>query len=291
MLNDYLHLLISLIVRHFYFVYVITMIKECEILRELPKGGQKTVLLARHQEIGLVVIKQGKIKSLTALERLKREVELLKEIQSDFYPKQYHFRIDFDTQEFEIVEEYIEGRMLRDTMAQFNTARDILNLLRLLIKGLSIIWDKNIVHRDLKPENIIIRPTRIPCIIDLGIARFLDLESLTNPINPRGPCTPIYAAPELLTNSKGSIDPRADFFALGIIALELYLEVHPFNPVFVGNKYSTVENIMQNKYVVETSTKRRDPAMVDFALKTLQTQPYNRFKNYHMIYDFIDNYI
>ena len=134
-----------------------------------------------------------------------------------------------------------------------------------MVKGHSVIWDKNIVHRDLKPENIIIRPNGMPCIIDLGIAGFLDLESLTKTISPMGPCTPIYAAPEQLTNNKNIIDPRTDFYGLGIIALELYLGVHPFDSTYVGNQYSIVENIMQNKYVVETGTINRDEAIVEFA--------------------------
>ena len=151
--------------------------------------------------------------------------------------------------------------------------------------------DKNIVHRDLKPENIIIRPDGMPCIIDLGIARFLDLESLTKTISPMGPCTPIYAAPEQLSNNKNLIDPRTDFFGLGIIALELYLGVHPFDPVFVGNNYSIVENIMQNKYIVETSSVKPYDAITEIAKKTLQTQPYNRFRNYRMLNAFIANQI
>ena len=98
-----------------------------------------------------------------------------------------------------------------------------------------------------------------------------------------GPCTPIYAAPEQLTNNKNLIDPRTDFFALGIIALELYLGVHPFDPDYVGNQYSIVENIMQNKYVVETGTVKLDEAIVGLANKTLQKQPYDRFRNYQML--------
>jgi serine/threonine-protein kinase len=34
-----------------------------------------------------------------------------------------------------------------------------------------------------------------------------------------GPCTPLYASPEQLRNEKSMIDPRTDFYALGIIAL------------------------------------------------------------------------
>jgi serine/threonine protein kinase len=263
------------------------MIGACKVIKDLPKGGQKTVQLAEHPEVGRVVIKRGDIRSFTSLERIKREVELLSELKSEYYPQQYQFNIDVKKKEFEIVEDYIEGKVLRETMGAYRNPKEIFELLNLITKGLSIIWDKNIVHRDLKPENIIIRPNGKPCIIDLGIARFLDLESLTKTISPMGPCTPIYAAPEQLTNNKGIIDPRTDFFGLGIIALELYLGIHPFDPAVVGNHFSIVENILQNKFVVESKEVSRDPTMVEFAAKTLQTQPYNRFRNFAMLNDFI----
>ena len=172
-------------------------------------------------------------------------------------------------------------------MAEFKEPKDIFRLLSSLTKGLAIIWDKNIVHRDLKPENIIIRPSGLPCIIDLGIARFIDLEALTKTISPIGPCTPIYAAPEQLNNNKNLIDPRTDFFGLGIISLELFLGVHPFDPIIVGNHYSIVENIMQNIYALETGSVKQNNSVTEFASKTLKTQPYQRFRNYQMLNDFI----
>jgi serine/threonine-protein kinase len=263
------------------------MIGDCKVIRDLAKGGQKTVQLAEHPKIGLVVIKRGDIRSFTSLERIKREVELLSELKSEYYPQQYQFNIDVKKKEFEIIEDYIEGRVLREAMADFRNPREIFILLASLVRGLSIIWDKNIVHRDLKPENIIIRPDGVPCIIDLGIARFLDLESLTKTISPMGPCTPFYATPEQLTNMKYLIDPRTDFFCLGIISLELYLGVHPFDPTVLDNHFSIAENIMQNKYVVETKDIRSDSSLVEFAKKTLQKQPYNRFRNYEMLTAFI----
>ena len=85
------------------------MIIECEIIKELQPGGQKNVTLAKHPELGKVVIKRGTIKSFTSLERIKREVELLSELKSEYYPQQYHFNIDIKAKQFEIVEEYIEG--------------------------------------------------------------------------------------------------------------------------------------------------------------------------------------
>lgn len=263
------------------------MISKCTILKELPPGGQKKVFLAEHPDVGLVVIKRGAIKSFTSLERIKREVELLSDLDSEYYPHQYHFNIDVKTKEFEIVEDYIEGKGLREVMSDFSNPKSILTLMYSLSCGLSIIWERNIVHRDLKPENIVIRPNGMPCILDLGIARFLDLEALTKTISPMGPCTPVYASPEQLLNNKNLIDQRSDFFGLGIMALELFLGVHPFNSTYVGNHFSITENIMQNLYVVETTTIKRNEVIAEFASKMLQTQPYLRFRNYHVLNDFL----
>lgn len=264
------------------------MIAECKIIKDLPSGGQKSVQLAEHPTLGKVVVKKGVIKSFTSLERIKREVELLSELKSEYYPQQHHFNIDIKAKQFEIIEGYIEGKTLREAMTGIRDEKQIFALMHELVTGLSIIWDRNIVHRDLKPENIIIRTTGKPCIIDLGIARFLDLEALTKTISPVGPCTPIYASPEQLTNNKNVIDVRTDFFALGIIALELYLGFHPFDPNYVGNHFSIVENILQMKYVNESSTVARSEALSEFANRTLQVQPFQRFRNREVIKSFIE---
>lgn len=267
------------------------MISECKIIKDLPSGGQKNVQLAEHPKFGLVVIKRGAIRSFISLERIKREIELLSELNSDFYPQQYHFNIDIKTKEFEIIEDYIEGSTLREAMKSFTNVEHIFSLLNSLIEGLSIIWDRHIVHRDLKPENIIIRENGLPCIIDLGIARFLDLEALTKTIAPMGPCTPVYASPEQLNNNKNIIDHRTDFFSLGIISLELFLGVHPFDPTHLENHFSIVENILQNKFLLETKDIKADSRMVELAGKTLRQQPFDRFRNYQFFKAFIEKNI
>jgi len=48
---------------------------------------------------------------------------------------------------------------------------------------------------------------------------------------------------------------------------------------------------MQNKYVVETQKIRRDSSLAEFAEKTLQTQPYNRFRYYEMLNAFVSKQI
>lgn len=266
------------------------MINACKIIKSLPSGGQKDVQLAEHPDFGKVVIKKGSIKSFISLERIKREVDLLSQLDSEFYPRQYHFNIDIKTKEFEIVEDYIEGQTLREATSLFRSTEKIFSLLHSLLQGLSIIWDKKIVHRDLKPENIIIRDNGLPCIIDLGIARFLDLEDLTRTIAVMGPCTPIYASPEQLSNRKNIIDPRTDFYCLGIISLELFLGIHPFDPTLLKNEFSIVENILQNNYLTNGNQVEEDQRMTQLASKTLRKEPFERFRTRQMFQDFVDKH-
>lgn len=264
------------------------MAENYEIIKKLHKGGQKTVFLANHLEFGKIVVKKGEIQSFTSLERIKREVDFLSELDSNFYPKQHYFSIDVKNKTFEIIEEYIEGNTLTELKSNYNKAEEVLTLVKSLCNALSIIWDKNIVHRDLKPDNIIIRPNGDPCIIDLGIARFLDLETLTKSISPFGPCTLIYASPEQLTNNKNLIDMRTDFFALGILALELYLKTHPFLTPNDKSNHSITENIMRGKYITKTATVEKSEVISIFAKNTLNIQPYMRFRNYKILNSFLE---
>jgi len=53
-------------------------------------------------------------------------------------------------------------------------------------------------------------------LLDFGIARHLDLSSLTATSLPYGKMTLGYAPPEQCRNFKREIDSRADLFALGV---------------------------------------------------------------------------
>ena len=248
----------------------------CTDVVPLAQGGQKTVMAARHPEYGSIVIKRGGYRYGTSLERISREVELLRELQSPYYPKHHEFIVEPVRREFLVVEERLEAVELSTVKGRFSSDTDILHLLMHLICALRVIWAKNVVHRDLKPANILITSDGEPRIIDLGIARFLDDTSLTLTIAGQGPGTPIYAAPEQLMNRKTMIGVRTDFFVLGIVVLELMHGFHPFDPQHVGNHQSLVENILSGDYVAPD--RGRNSRLVGFVDGALQAQPYKRFR-------------
>jgi serine/threonine-protein kinase len=264
--------------------------QEIKIIRPLKPGGQKKVFLAECGKYGKVVFKVGQCQSASALERIKREVELLKNIKSPYFPCNYEFSYD-DKGNFQILEEYIESKSLEDYLDIYNSEDKIAEFALELINGMKLLWDMKIVHRDLKPDNILINTDNKPVIIDLGIARDLDGKSLTKTIFQRGPCTPIYASPEQLKNQKDIIDMRTDFFSLGIILAELYLKIHPFHPDAVGDGLGIVENIEAGKYVLHYGDKRMSAQFESIIRKLLEEKQYNRFRTYIKLEEELKNLI
>lgn len=253
----------------------------------IKTGGQKAVFLIKHPKYGQSVLKIGECTTPKSLERISREVNTLREIDSPYYPKNYEFEI-FDKNKFLIIEQYVDSKTLTDCMSNFFRPLQALSLLSELVNGLNILWDKQIVHRDIKPDNLLITTTGKVIIIDLGIARLLLLESVTESNLPSGPATPNYAAPEQLKNRKAMIDPRTDQFNLGIVTLQLLLKgKHPFDPRVVGEGSSIVENILAGRYHSEIFDDKEYLPMKPLIVKLLGSEPFMRFRNIDTLIELI----
>lgn len=250
------------------------------------QGGQRVVYKVLHPEYGTVIVKIGRYKTTDSqdgweIERIEREIGLLKQIDSIYYPKNFSFEIISDFR-YVIVEEFIESTSLANCMDGFQNPVEIVDLIKDLILGLKVIWDMNVVHRDLKPDNILITPSGLPKIIDLGIARSLDSKSITKTIFG-GPCSLDYAAPELLKYNKKLIDFRTDQYNLGIILVQLLLEgTHPFDPKLVGGN-SIPQNILADNWFREVFDNGDLIPIRSVVLKLLGYQPYQRFRTHEML--------
>lgn len=253
----------------------------CTDAEPLPNGGQKQVSKATHKEYGPVAIKQGTYGVSESLDRIAREVVCLSKIDSRYYPKHYEFIVDPVASQFLIAEEFLDASELGMVLDKFDSEDKVYALLVQLVTALEIVWSQKVVHRDLKPQNILITEDLEPRIIDLGIARFLDQESLTRTMAICGPATPMYASPEQLRNNKNMINHRSDFFNLGILVYELIVGKHPFDPNHVGSGASYVENILNGNRAELPTTARAE--LKDFIDNVLQVAPYNRFKTPKMV--------
>ena len=83
----------------------------------------------------------------------------------------------------------------------------------------------DIVHRDISPENILITYGGLVKVVDFGIAKATQSESLTQHGQLKGKFS--YMAPELLMG--GTIDKRADVWALGVTLYWMLCGSKPFS--------------------------------------------------------------
>ncbi len=110
--------------------------------------------------------------------RFEEEANRLKFLDHPHIPKFIkYFKINendhgLDSKEyFYIVQEYIEGRNLKELNVLF-PANEIINLLYQILDTLGYIHSKGIIHRDIKPENIIYsEKDKKYYLIDFGAAK------------------------------------------------------------------------------------------------------------------------
>ncbi len=112
---------------------------------------------------------------------------------------------------------------LRKLMEARVSPTDVLKLFSDILDGVEAAHLQKVFHRDLKPENLLVEmPGSRVVVADFGIAHFEEEDLLTavrtgdeRLANYR------YSAPEQRTRG-GSVDHRADIFALGLILNEMF---------------------------------------------------------------------
>ncbi|MCL4849388.1 MAG: serine/threonine protein kinase [Acidobacteria bacterium] len=190
-------------------------------LQGLAAGGQKQVFAARHAADGEVVLKLMHPGADPA--RTERELEAATKVQAPRMPRIFERgQLTGNTgmivwfREQRIPGETLSARIQASTLSHHELLRLALHVSETLVAAEAV----GIVHRDVKPANIILDPHGEFWLIDFGVARHLDLESLTATAAPGGCGTIGYAPAEQCRNDKPNIDARADLFALGVTLYE-----------------------------------------------------------------------
>ena len=198
-------------------------------LHPLARGGQKVVFSAAHDTDGDVVLKL--LLRESGSDRLDREVLAGQLVDCERVPRILETGV-LPTPIGECIwvrEERIDGSTLRQVLASGpRPLQDVLRLGRQLLATLAIAETKRIVHRDVKPENVMLDRSGDFWLLDFGLARLLDMDSLTATHLPFGVGTLGYSAPEQFRNQKRLIDARADLFSLDVLLYECVVGLNPF---------------------------------------------------------------
>ena len=198
-----------------------------KIIKRFPKSGQKQTFLVDSENYGIVVLKLV----LGDNERIKREIEIVEKNNFSNVPKMLEVEyVTIGSERYTyIFEEYIEGQNLKEFRGNRSISlSDAIDLTEQLLQIIMQMETKKIVHRDIKPDNILRSINGTWYLIDFGIARAMEMDSLTLTSARIEPHTPGYGAPELFQYAKREIDSRADIFSLGVVVFEALTGHHPF---------------------------------------------------------------
>lgn len=197
-------------------------------LAHLDGGGQKTVLSGVHATHGDIVLKLTD----TVDARTQREIEIVTTTQFPGVPTLFGWGVEnfSGTDVLYLIEERIIGRSLRATLEDGGSLDFLkaIDLLDFLLESVVRFEQERLVHRDIKPENLMTTNDGRFFILDFGIARALNLSSLTATASRFGPATFGYAAPEQHKNMKSQVDSRADLFSIGVVFYECVTGINPF---------------------------------------------------------------
>ncbi len=212
-----------------------------EILSTLGRGGMGEVYLALDtklsRKVALKVLPGVFTQDHERLHRFEQEARATSALN---HPNILTiFEIGENDGRHYIVTEFIDGQTLAQRIAPGPLKLgETLNIGEQIASALSAAHGAGIVHRDVKPENIMIRSDGIMKILDFGLAKLAQTQSL--PSRPEDSTrvvvktntgvvmgTVAYMSPE---QARGlSLDARTDIWSLGVVIYQMLTGSVPFS--------------------------------------------------------------
>ena len=167
---------------------------------------------------------------------------------------------------------YLPGVSLRDRLTESGgkiSREQALVIAQGITAGLLCLHAHGVVHRDLKPANVYLPSVGGVVILDFGLARVLDLSTIT----ARGAFvgTRAYCAPEQI---RGESDIHSDLYALGAILFEMLTGRRPFS---ASNELELIQRITHEDPEPPAALEPSIPVWLDrLVLKLLAKEPLQR---------------
>lgn len=205
------------------------------LVRELGRGGMGVVWLAERsdgsfaRQVALKVLTHSSGRSDLAL-RFARERDILARLEHPNIARLYDAGVSELGQPF-LVLQYVEGVPITAYCAAHKlTTHERVRLFSRIIPAVQYAHERLILHRDIKPSNVLVTPAGEVCLLDFGIAKFLDADSQSAPeteltaIHGKA-LTLHYASPEQIRGEPLTL--ASDTYSLGVLLYELLTDARP----------------------------------------------------------------
>jgi serine/threonine-protein kinase len=179
-----------------------------------------------------------------------------------------------------IVMQLVDGGTLKQRLDQLQMqgktmeVEEVVPIFTQLADALTYAHEQGVIHRDIKPVNVLMDRSSRPILSDFGIAKVLasTREHLTHP--GAGVGTPEYMSPEQCKG--GTVDGRADIYALGVMLFEAQTGYTPFR----GDNYPALahSHIYEQPPLPSTLNRKIHPAIEQIILTALMKNPQQRYQ-------------
>lgn len=262
---------------------------EYELFEELGRGGMGIVYRARQTSLGRVValkmILRGSLASETDVARFRKEAEAAAALSHPNIVQVFEVG-EHDGQPFFSMQ-HVDGTTLARRLADGPLpAREAVELLLPVCRGVAEAHDRGLLHRDLKPSNILISETGQPFVTDFGLAKQIGGDvPAADPANPLNTLTqsgailgtPSYMAPEQAAGRRGDVSPATDVYSLGAILYAMLTGRPPFQ---AANPFDTVMMVLEQEPVPPRALNpKADSDLEMIALKCLQKPADLRYRD------------
>ncbi len=126
-----------------------------------------------------------------------------------------------------IVMEYVDGITLKNYLKGRNgplSFDEVICYSKQILRALCVAHDNKIIHRDIKPQNIMVLQSGLIKVMDFGIAKLPNAETVT--VTDKAIGTVYYMSPEQASGKK--VDFRSDIYSMGAMMYELATGELPF---------------------------------------------------------------
>jgi eukaryotic-like serine/threonine-protein kinase len=195
------------------------------IVSLLARGGMGDVYRARderlHRDVALKVLADARTGEARRIDRFMHEARVTASLDHPNVIRVYD--VGRFLERAYLVAELLEGESLRSRIAHGPLPPDeVLRIGKEIGRGLAAAHAAGLVHRDLKPDNIFLTRSGTTKILDFGIAKLIQDETVRGGFSTATGVllgTAGYIAPEQIRGEP--LDGRADLFALGAVLFEM----------------------------------------------------------------------
>lgn len=211
----------------------VSAIDRFEIDAEIGRGGMAVVYAAKDRDSGervaLKVLNKGVDQDVRA--RFQREVKAASILLHPGICRVIAFGESEPTSQGAeatpfLAMELVEGHTLTQASKKWTTVPGVVaaEILRQLLEALACAHGNGVVHRDLKPQNVMLTPAGALKLLDFGIARSIDDDTVTKSGVLVG--TPAFMSPEQARCEE--VDSRSDLFSAALTVAAVLRKNHRF---------------------------------------------------------------